>query len=341
MPPLFPPEYPHRPDAPLLSFGPSFSEEIARSVIDTIWHEPNKPQEDAVRVAAALTMLEAFHPRDHLECMMAAQGVATHTAMMECLRQAALADTPQLVAIKLRANATQLGRAFSLLVKDLERRQSKALPKRPDGTEPPADPPPDSPPPKRKRTQKAETAVPPPPIEHPTFDDIPDLPEDIETRPDGTPGSLTAYATKPYVENVVIPRVAPIMAALAMLPKPWRMVDTSEVPGELPPEPTPPAPVPSGPPPPETVAMRGPLDLRDKIFSGDALSRFASTRFDPDAPIPPINLDDEDSVVELELISTGGDPELEAERAAMKAAHPEGKPILTLRYGTKEPPDTG
>ena len=63
MPALFPPEYPYRPDAPLLSFGRSFSEEIARSVIDAVWHENDaEPHETEVRIAASLTMLEAFHP---------------------------------------------------------------------------------------------------------------------------------------------------------------------------------------------------------------------------------------------------------------------------------------
>ena len=46
MPTLYPPEYPERPDAPLLAFGPSFSEEIARSVIGAIWHDDDeKPHE--------------------------------------------------------------------------------------------------------------------------------------------------------------------------------------------------------------------------------------------------------------------------------------------------------
>ena len=63
MPTLFPPDYPDRPDAPLLSFGPSFSEEIARSLIEAIWHENNEqPHETEIRIAAGLTMLEAFHP---------------------------------------------------------------------------------------------------------------------------------------------------------------------------------------------------------------------------------------------------------------------------------------
>jgi hypothetical protein len=43
--------------------------------------------------------------------------------------------------------------------------------------------------------------------------------------------------------------------------------------------------------------------------------------------------------VDLELISTGGDPAAEAEQAAMMAAHPEGKPIVTFHHGTKLPPD--
>jgi hypothetical protein len=58
MPPLYPPEYPYRPDAPLLSLGPSFSEEIARSLVSAIWHENREqPHESDVRTAAGLTML--------------------------------------------------------------------------------------------------------------------------------------------------------------------------------------------------------------------------------------------------------------------------------------------
>ncbi len=84
MPPLFPPEYPERPDAPLLSFGPSFSEEISRSVILAIWHDVDEnPIQAEVRIAAALTMFEGFHPRDHLECMLAAQGVAAHAMIIK------------------------------------------------------------------------------------------------------------------------------------------------------------------------------------------------------------------------------------------------------------------
>ncbi len=81
--------------------------------------------------------------------------------------------------------------------------------------------------------------------------------------------------------------------------------------------------------------------MTERVFSGDSLSRFASARFDPDAPEPPPRFEDEDSVVELEMISTGGDPEAEAHRDAMIAAHPEGKPIVVFRHGTGPPAADG
>ena len=417
MPTLFPPEYPDRPDAPLLAFGPSFSEELSRSMLEAIPREKEeKPTEFEVRAAAGLTMFEAFHPRDHLECMLAAQGVGMHLAIMDCLRRTTLSDTSEAVAAKLRGNVSQLSRSFSTLLRDLERRQTRPLPERP--REPPSPPasgaPPDDypmpddpasneaspgdapdgtmadrpmagalipsdpvlddasearPRPKRSRVKsppKASGATATVPANAPqtgparcnapprfplNLDDVPDVPEDIETRPDGTPGSLRAYAPKPLVEEF-IPREPAIMIALATRPGPYRMVNApkDQLPGDNGQDPSPPAdagvavPVAAAwedarPTNPAWPEARGPLDLRERIFTGDALARFASARFDPDAPVEPLRFEDEDSVVELELVSTGGDPAAEAERAAMMAAHPEGKPIVTFRHGVKRPPD--
>lgn len=132
MPTLFPRDYPWCPDAPLISFGPSFSEEISRSVTGAVWSpESDQPSENDVWVADALTMLEAFHRRDHLECTMAAQGIACHAAMMECLRRVMNLETWEAMAIKLRANATQLVRTISVLMHDTERRRTNPLPHRP------------------------------------------------------------------------------------------------------------------------------------------------------------------------------------------------------------------
>jgi hypothetical protein len=394
MPALYPPEYPDRPDAPLLSFGPSFSEEIASSVLRATFHENDEqPQESEVRAAASLTMLEGFHPRDHLECMMAAQGVALHCAEMDSLASAARPGQSDAMVIKWRANAALMSRSFLATARELDRRrQSKPLPPRPrdPSPDPPPDAPPDPPPirpardtpspagrenadpaedsatgtkPPRARAG-AKTAPPPaadeaataPHAPFPDLADPPEAPEEIETRPDGTPGSLTAYAPKPPVQ-VYIPRIAPVMLALNTRPGPYQLVNdpagqidratglprspsTEEPPpGEPPPGETPPGETTSGEAPPRGVP-RGPLDVTERIFSGDSLSRFASARFDPDAPPPPL-FEHEDSVVELELISTGGDPEFEAHRAAMIAAHPEGKPIVVFRHGTFPPPADG
>jgi hypothetical protein len=302
--------------------------------------------------------------------MMAAQGVALHCAEMDSLASAARPGQSDAMVIKWRANAALMSRSFLATARELDRRrQSKPLPPRPrdpppdPSTDAPPDPPPfgpvrDTPPPagpetadpavsnEPPRTRAGAKTAPPPEAgkaaaTQAPFADLDDLPEDIETRPDGTPGSLTGYVPKLPVQ-AFIPRIAPIMLALNTRPGPYQLVNdpagqidratglprsrsTSTASTESPPR----------------GAPRGPLDVTEHIFSGDSLSRFASARFDPDAPVQPPPFEDEDSVVELELISTGGDPELEAHRAAMIAAHPEGKPIVVLRYGTFPPPEDG
>ncbi len=303
-----------------MSFGVSFAEEISRSVIAAVWfHEEESTFARDIRISAALTMLESFHPRDQLECMMAAQGTATHVMIMECYARAMRPETLEPLAIKLRANATQMNRMFSLITHDLEKRQLKPLPPRPPNAAPP--PIPEGPP--RERDMAAET------------ENHAALAEDMDTRPDGTPGSLAAYAPKEPVVPFV-PREPVIMMALATRGKPWRqvngpqateavVVEAVEVPVDL------------GP----VARIAGGRDLREKFLTGDALSRFASARLDPDAPLPDLVRDDRDepAVIEVEVISTGGDPVAEAERAAMMAAHPEGKPIVVRHYGPKQSND--
>src|SRR3984957_19460806 len=402
MPVLYPPEYPYRPDAPLLSFGPSFSEEIALSVLRATLHENDEqPHEREIRAAAALTMLEGFHPRDHLECMLAAQGVTLHCAMLDGLARAMRPGQGDAMVIKWRASAASMSRSFLATSREMDRRQSKPLPPRPPDPGaapvdprpadlPPVDPPPprpahDTPAPEvqaandpapdgaarakpRRKRAGAKTAPPPAsgeavaasPAPFPDLADLPEVPEDIETRPDGTPGSLTAYAPE-QPEQAIIPLIAPIMAALGTRPGPYRLVNdpASQIEpatgrprfssNESPPDenPTPGAADQTfDDPPPDVLAAnrepsepRGPLDVTEHILVLNGLSRFSSSGFDPDAP-PPL-FEDDASEVELELISTGGDLEAEAHRAAMIAAHPDGKPIVTFRYGARRAPADG
>ncbi len=252
MPPLYPPDYPYRPDAPLLSFGPSFSEEIAGSVLRATWLDNDEqPQEGEIRAAASLTMLEGFHPRDHLECMMAAQGVALHCAEMDSLARAGRPGQSEALVIKWRASAALMSRSFLATARELDRRHGKKLPPRPPDPGVPPDPPSHGgdtaspvgrdaadPAPdgvtgtKPHRTRDGVKTAPLASGEavaasqapFPDLADLPEVPEDIETRPDGSPGSLTGYAPKQPV-HVFIPRVAPIMAALATRPGPYRLVN--------------------------------------------------------------------------------------------------------------------
>jgi hypothetical protein len=283
--------------------------------------------------------------------MLAAQGVAAHCAIMDSFRCATDPDTTPQLTIKFRANAVSMNRMFCTNLRELAHLQSRPLPPRPGPPPPPlgdgGDPPeagPSASPGAKPKTSPAPPANPavaasdscPPPEPPVPLEDLPELPEDIATRPDGTPGNLKAYAPKVPVVPY-IPREAPIMVALATRPKPWRMVNVpkdQEPPGTPTTHTAPPA---AEVPEPERPPSRGPVDLRERIFTGDALARFAATRLDPNLPVEPMQFDSDASIVELELISTGGDPSAEGELAAMKAAHPEGKPIVTFRHGTPPP----
>ena len=332
MPTLYPPDYPWRADAPLLSFGPAFAEEIARSVLQALWRPPEAPaHEDTIRVSAALTMLEAFHPRDHLECMLAAQGVATHAMIMDCHRRAMHPGVAETVAIKIRGNIAQLNRTFSGLTHDLERRQAKPLPPRPPGAAAPVPPLPplggpplDGPPPGARMNGASANGA---SLKGASLNgaSLNGASSNVPSRPDGTPASLTAYAPPVPPDPPYIPPEPEIMMALATRPKPWRMVN---------------APAGTPEPAPDPAPARAVIAPPERMFTGDALARFTSARFDPNAPMPPLFPDDEGAMVELELISTGGDPELEAERAALAAAHPEGRPAVTIRYGRAKPAPT-
>src|SRR5205823_6087271 len=126
-----------------------------------------------------------------------------------------------------------------------------------------------------------------------------------------------------------VPKEALINLALATRPKPWRQVN---VPKDQAPQAVAAEPMLEPEPP---LDGRGPLDIREDLYRGDAVARYASSRIDPNAPPP--EFEEEDAIIELELLSTGGDPEGEAHRAAMIAAHPEGKPISIIRLGPGAP----
>jgi hypothetical protein len=354
--PLSPPEYPDCPEAPLRSFGLSFAEEIACSIGRAVYREDlERPHEAGVRLAASLTMLEALRPADHLQCMIAAQSVAFHAATMDCLARAMDINTPPELALKFQLNAERMRRGFSGAMHDVFKLQGRPLtgaPRAPRAKPPPpADPPPEPPPalpvlyqdelPSDDVADPADAMTAPPepeawpedPDEAQSENEWPEDPDetqpeeltaDIKTRIDGSPGSLADYMPTPW--EPFVPKEALINIALATRPKEYYQVNA--------PKDAPPA-EPAAPMPEPPQGARGPLDIQEDFLRGDAVARYASSRIDPYAPPPAF--EEDDAIIELELLSTGGDPETEAHRAAMIAAHPEGKPISIIRLGPRAP----
>ena len=107
----------------------------------------------------------------------------------------------------------------------MERRQARPLPERPPGDACPA-PFPVAPDPAGGDAAPRRAVV-----SGPVSANALELPEDLETRPDGTPGSLAAHAPKAPVEVFVL-REAPINLALATRPKLWRQVNVPQ--GDVP-----------------------------------------------------------------------------------------------------------
>jgi hypothetical protein len=357
--PLSPPDYPDRPESPLSSFGLSFAEEISRSVIAAVSiHDLDHPEYGKARAASSLTMLEAFEPADHMQCLIAAEGTIFHCGAVDNMARANEPGLDVNAMLRLQAMAVRLRAAHSACLRDVRALQGRpigqsgrarampppdALPvgappgAAPPGAEPGAEPPPPAAPDERQLVLDLRV-----PLRASDFE------AEQKTRPDGTPGSLEAYLPKPFPP--VIPKEAAINLALATRPKPWRQVNVPKplAPGQMPPFHS----VLTAPPPQDA---RGPLDIREASFGGDRLARFASRRVDPEAAAPDLaaDLGEDEAIFEIELLNTGGTAEGEAHRAALIAAHPEGKPIRVIRYGPrapagippepddKKPPDTG
>ena len=72
-----------------------------------------------------MAALRAFKPRDEIEGLLAAQAVALHFGVMECLRRAMIPAQPFDMATKLRRDAANLSRAMTEMLDALERKRGK------------------------------------------------------------------------------------------------------------------------------------------------------------------------------------------------------------------------
>ena len=99
---------------------------LANQALQTLWvgSNPSQEQRDTLRDAAMSALME-FEPKDGIEGMMAAQAVGLHSAAMECLRRAMIADQPFEAADKLRKQAANMTRAFLDVLAALDRKRGK------------------------------------------------------------------------------------------------------------------------------------------------------------------------------------------------------------------------
>jgi len=104
--------------------APELAQRLLLQVTDTLGlsGDPEREEDDALKAAAALQMLQAAAPRDPLEAMLATQMAAVHEAAMRAMKRAAeCSDYPQIEALYAR----QAGRLMGLFM-----RQTEALEKR-------------------------------------------------------------------------------------------------------------------------------------------------------------------------------------------------------------------
>jgi hypothetical protein len=86
---------------------------------------------DAEQPEAAAALLDAFHPQNPIQAMLAAQAIALHHAAMDCF--AGAMETPaedRSTITRLHRNAASLTRAFAATLRALQRDQA------PDQTKP-------------------------------------------------------------------------------------------------------------------------------------------------------------------------------------------------------------
>ena len=101
---------------------------LLNTALKTAWlgadDEDRKGTRD-IAIAATMTALEAFEPKDPIEAMMAAQAVGLHNAAMECMRRSMMPAQPFEAATKLRKDAANMSRAMTDMLAALDRKRGK------------------------------------------------------------------------------------------------------------------------------------------------------------------------------------------------------------------------
>jgi hypothetical protein len=116
--PKGPPTMAAQPDPALLDHPPAFFGHLIDALAGAL---PAGSAEE--RSSAAHAALDALHPNDMIEAMLAARMIAAHHASMDGFRRAMQADIGDDEAVRLRNNAIAAARSFDAALRALEKRQ--------------------------------------------------------------------------------------------------------------------------------------------------------------------------------------------------------------------------
>ena len=100
---------------------------MLRAALDTVPHHPQASADEiATQREAVMLAIAALRPRDPLEAMLAGRYVATHHAVMEAFRCAALPDFPPVLVLRFQAKAIALSHLMDVTLRELTGRQQNA-----------------------------------------------------------------------------------------------------------------------------------------------------------------------------------------------------------------------
>ncbi len=99
---------------------------LANQALSVLWTQPGAtPEARSKQQNAALAAMLEFKPTDSIEGMMAAQAIGLHSAAIECLRRAMIAEQGGEASNMLRRQGANLSRAFLDVVSALDKKRGK------------------------------------------------------------------------------------------------------------------------------------------------------------------------------------------------------------------------
>lgn len=103
----------------------SFAKHLLDQVCQSYWQDKKSKKELKQMAHANYASLQAIHPKNEMEAMLAAQMIAIHNAAMECFRRAMHSQQPMENRDINLKHATKLTKAYGSLLETLNKHRGK------------------------------------------------------------------------------------------------------------------------------------------------------------------------------------------------------------------------